>query len=157
MCVFLSSAPAWAGRPPLAPGSLVPAFSLPTRNGTVAVDSLRGRVVLLDFWASWCGPCRQSFPWMAELRERLAPRGLEIVAVDLDKNREQADAFLDRYPAAFTVAFDPKGATAQAYGVRAMPTSLLIGRDGKVVQIHAGFDPRTAASFAHEIEEECAR
>ena len=146
-----------AGSAPLASGVAAPAFALPGRSGAVALDSLKGRVVLVDFWASWCGPCRQSFPWMAAVQESLGPRGLRVVAVNLDKERSLADAFLAKYPAPFEVAFDPGGATAERYGVRAMPTSVLVGRDGKVLLVHAGFDPRTAGAYEHSIEEACRR
>lgn len=151
------AAAARAGHAPLAPGEAAPAFALPGRSGAVALDSLKGHVVLLDFWASWCGPCRQSFPWMAAVQESLAARGLRVVAVNLDKERGPAEAFLARYPVPFAVAFDPGGATAERYGVRAMPTSVLVGRDGKVLLVHAGFDPRTAGAYERSIEEACRR
>lgn len=157
LCVLLLASVAWGAAPRLVPGARAPGFTLPARAGTVALDSLRGRVVLVDFWASWCGPCRESFPWMADLQRRLADKGLTVVAVNLDKRRELADEFLADHPAQFTVAFDPAGATADAWGVRAMPTSLLVGRDGVVVAAHAGFDPRGAAAWARTIEEACSR
>lgn len=139
------------------PGDPAPGFALPGRTAPVTLDSLRDRVVLLDFWASWCGPCRQSFPWMASLQESLGTRGLRVVAVNLDKERALADAFLAEHPAPFAVAFDPEGATAGRYGVRAMPTSVLVGRDGKILLVHPGFDARTAGEYRHAIEEACRR
>lgn len=150
--VAASAAPA-----PLAAGAVAPAFRLPARTGTAVLDSLRGQVVLVDFWASWCGPCRQSFPWLGDLQKRLAPRGLVVVAIDLDKSRAAADAFLARYEAPFTVAFDPAGGTAEAYGVRAMPTSVLLDRAGRVVRVHPGFDAAHAGEWVAAIEAECAR
>jgi cytochrome c biogenesis protein CcmG/thiol:disulfide interchange protein DsbE len=157
LCALLISTSALASPPRLAPGTLAPSFTLPARKGSVALDSLRGRVVLLDFWASWCGPCRESFPWMADLQRRLDAKGLTVVAVNLDKSRGLADEFLARHPAAFAVAFDPEGRTADAFGVRAMPTSLLLGRDGVIVATHAGFDSRGAVEWARSIEEACDR
>jgi thiol-disulfide isomerase/thioredoxin len=134
-----------------------PAFRLPTASGVVALDSLRGKVVYLDFWASWCQPCKKSFPWMDRLQQRYAPQGLAVVAVDLDKSREAADAFLERFPPAFVVAFDSAGKTAEAYRVPAMPTSFLIGRDGRLLDSHAGFDPRRTAEMEKSIEAALAR
>jgi thiol-disulfide isomerase/thioredoxin len=130
-----------------------PSFQLPARSGSVSLDSLRGHVVYLDFWASWCGPCRASFPWMAGLAERYRARGLEIVAVNLDKDRELADEFLLEHPATFAIAFDPKGSTAEAYKVSAMPSSFVIGKDGKLLLRHAGFDPHRTTEVEHQIEE----
>jgi cytochrome c biogenesis protein CcmG/thiol:disulfide interchange protein DsbE len=144
-----------AARAPERPAR-APSFVLPARAGSVSLDSLRGHVVYLDFWASWCGPCRASFPWMAGLVERYKGRGLRVVAVNLDKDRELADAFLADHPAAFTVAFDPKGRTAEAYKVAAMPTSFVIGKDGSLLLRHAGFDPRHTDEVEKRIQEALA-
>ncbi len=130
-----------------------PDFSLPTAGGKVTLASLRGKVVLVDFWASWCGPCRGSFPWMADLKKRHAAEGLEVVAINLDKDRPLADAFLAKYPAGFTVAFDPSGATAESWHVAVMPTSFVVGRDGQVIATHTGFDPKKAAAYEARIVE----
>ena len=132
-----------------------PAFSLPGRTGTVCLDSLRGRVVYVDFWASWCEPCRRSFPWLNSLRERYADRGLTIVAVNLDKDRRAADDFLERFPASFLVAYDPAGKSAEAYRVSAMPSSFLIGPTGTLLSSHAGFDPRKADQVEALIQAAC--
>ncbi len=130
-----------------------PNFKLPTQNGTVSLEELRGKVVLVDFWASWCGPCRQSFPWMSEVAERNAAKGLVVVAINLDKSREPADSFLRQFSPSFIVAFDPAGKTAEAYNVEAMPSSYLVGRDGRVVYSHAGFDPRDTETLETKIKE----
>jgi cytochrome c biogenesis protein CcmG/thiol:disulfide interchange protein DsbE len=129
-----------------------PAFTLPTWEGTVTLDSLRGRVVYVDFWASWCGPCRQSFPWMKSLHDRLAPKGLVIVAINLDKDRKSAEEFLSKYPAPFTVAFDPSGKTAKAFKVWGMPTSYVVSPTGAILATHAGFDRKRTAAIEAEIE-----
>lgn len=145
--------PVWAG----ASKRVAPGFHLPAVQGSVDADSLRGRVVLLDFWASWCVPCARSFPWMSALHERRASEGLAIVAVNLDKTRDLADAFLEKHPAAFNVAFDPSGTVAKAYHVSGMPSSFLIGRDGTILESHVGFDPKKAAAFEARIEEALKR
>lgn len=151
--------PAFAGpaRPAGADGGSAPAFTLPGPTGTVSLDSLRGRVVYVDFWASWCDPCRRSFPWLNTLRERYADRGLTIVAINLDKERSAADAFLERFPASFLVAFDPAGKTAEAYRVSAMPSSFLIGPTGTLLSSHAGFDPRKTGAIEALIQQACPR
>jgi thiol-disulfide isomerase/thioredoxin len=146
-------ASAW-GAP--APGT-VAHFHIPAVQGVVDADSLRGQVVLLDFWASWCVPCAKSFPWMSELSKRRAADGLTIVAVNLDKRRELADDFLEKHPAPFTVAFDPSGKVAEAFHVSGMPSSVLIGRDGTILESHVGFDPKKAAAFEARIAEALKR
>jgi len=135
------------------PAPVAPAFTLPGLKGDVSLGSLRGKTVLVDFWASWCGPCRQSFPWMNGLEKRYGDKGLAIVAVNLDKDREFADNFLAEVPALFTVAFDPSGKIAERYKVKAMPTTFLISADGRVLATHTGFDAKHASDFEAQIAE----
>jgi thiol-disulfide isomerase/thioredoxin len=99
----------------------------------------RWRLLLIDFWASWCGPCRRSFPWMNAMHERHRAAGLRIVAVNVDTERSEADAFLQRFPARFALAFDPSGEMARAAQVQVMPTALLVARDRRVLLTHRGF------------------
>ena len=150
------AAPALAKAPPFT-GGKAPHFSLPTARGAVDSDSLRGHIVYVDFWASWCEPCRRSFPWMASLHERFAARGLTIVAINLDKERGAADRFLEEHPAPFAVAFDPEGHTADAFRVKAMPSGFLLGRSGEVLHAEAGFSSAKAATLDTLIREACSR
>lgn len=122
-------------------GQPAPDFALPGLARDVQLSGSTGKVVYLDFWASWCTPCRQSFPWMNEIQARYRSNGLQIVGINLDKKRADADTFLARLPAGFDVVFDPAGQTPRAYDVKAMPTSVLIGKDGKVLWVHRGFAP----------------
>jgi thiol-disulfide isomerase/thioredoxin len=130
-----------------------PPFSLPGRRGTVTLASLAGSLVYVDFWASWCGPCRQSFPWMATLHERYAAKGLTVVAINLDKDRDAADAFLQEHPAPFLIAFDPSGRTAESFHVATMPSSYLVGPDGAILRTMAGFDAAEAGAVEQAIKE----
>ncbi|MBL8289680.1 MAG: TlpA family protein disulfide reductase [Rubrivivax sp.] len=127
----------------VAVGQPAPAFTLAGLEGSVALEALRGKVVLLDFWASWCAPCRLSFPWMSAMQARHGAAGLRVVAVNVDRQRAAADAFLramqPQMGAPLTIAFDPAGETPERYGAKAMPTSVLIGADGRVLLHHAGF------------------
>jgi len=159
LALVLAAAPAPAKAPKPAAKALpdAPAFSLPGRGSDVTLASLRGKTVLVDFWASWCGPCRQSFPWMNDLQRRYGDRGLTIVAVNLDKDREFANAFLAELPASFTVAFDATGKTAERYKVKAMPTTFLISPEGKLLATHTGFDARHAPEFEAQIAEALPR
>lgn len=131
-------------------GERAPAFSLPSTAGEVSLRQWQGQVVLLDFWASWCTPCRLSFPWLGQMQARHGARGLQVLGVNLDRRREDADRFLARTPAGFTLAFDPAGELPRRYAVKAMPSSLIIGRDGIVRLHHAGFrdDDRAALEAA---------
>ncbi len=132
-------------------------FSLPTRDGTVTLAGLRGKVVLVDFWASWCGPCRQSFPWLGAVAERYAADGFVVVAINLDKDREAAGTFLQSFSTPFYVAFDPQGKVAEAFGVEAMPSSFLIGRDGLVAFVHPGFELGDTGAVEARIKEAIAK
>jgi len=101
--------------------------------------SLNGKVVYVDFWASWCVPCRDSFPWMNELQHEFGKQGLVIVAVNLDHERSDAEDFLRRLTPDFGISYDPQGLLAERFHVKGMPTSVLIDRNGKVVTQHTGF------------------
>ncbi len=126
---------AWA----LEPGQAAPALELPGSTAPVSLAQLRGKVVFVDFWASWCGPCKQSFPWMNEMQAKYGAKGLQIVGVNVDAKRADADKFLAEVPANFRVAFDAQGDTPKRYQIKGMPSSVLVGPDGKVIQVHTGF------------------
>ncbi|MES9824932.1 MAG: TlpA disulfide reductase family protein [Candidatus Thiodiazotropha endolucinida] len=116
-----------------------PDFSLQGENVPISLNEFKGKVVLLDFWASWCAPCRASFPWMNEMQSRYRSQGLEVIAINLDKKRALADAFLAKTPANFTVAFDPMGEVASQYDLKGMPASFLIDGQGRILDSHVGF------------------
>jgi len=143
LLVVFSMATAGAGAASAPPAQAAPRWPL--------LDTLHGKVVLLDFWASWCSPCLHSFPWMNELQRSHGDEGLVIVAVNLDQDRALADAFLRKVPAAFRVEYDAQGAVAREFGVQAMPTSFLIDRDGKVRLRHAGFKEKQREEREAEI------
>jgi cytochrome c biogenesis protein CcmG/thiol:disulfide interchange protein DsbE len=134
------------------PGSAAPEFVLDGRNGPVSLAAYKGKYVYLDFWASWCGPCRHSFPWMGALQKRYAGAGLQVVAINVDTSRADAQRFLAENPADFVVAYDPAGAVARQYAIKGMPSSLLIGPDGKVIQVHAGFNDDMARRIDAELQ-----
>ena len=108
-------------------------------DSSVNLIELRGNVVLLDFWASWCVPCRRSFPWMNAMHHKYADRGLVIIAVNLDRNSADAERFLEQYPAAFRIVSDPDANLAKEFGIAVMPSSCIVGKDGQSTARHAGF------------------
>jgi cytochrome c biogenesis protein CcmG, thiol:disulfide interchange protein DsbE len=115
--------------------------------------TLRGQVVYLDFWASWCGPCRQSFPWMQALKNSYENQGLTIVAVNVDAERADAEKFLAQYKPTFDVRFDPQGKLAEFYNVKTMPSSVLIDRHGVTRFTHMGFTPADGAVYEAQLRE----
>ena len=131
-----------------------PEFSLKSdRNQTVSLKSLKGKVVYVDFWASWCTPCKQSFPWMNEIHKRYSDKGLKVVAINLDNDRSQAKRFLDEVKADFTIAYDPAGTTAEKYDLQVMPSSYLIDRKGRLVHLHRGFKQGDTKKMEQKISE----
>jgi cytochrome c biogenesis protein CcmG, thiol:disulfide interchange protein DsbE len=135
-----------------AAGAPAPAFDLPGDTGRISLDAYKGKLVYVDFWASWCGPCRKSFPWMNSLQQRYGAHGLHVVAVNVDAKRDDAAAFLAKVPAAFTIAYDQAGATPRAYGIKGMPSSALVGRDGKLLWLHSGFNEADQAVLDAQIK-----
>lgn len=126
------------------------ATSLPASASDLDLARYRGKVVIVDFWASWCKPCRESIPWLNEMRSRYAETGLVVIGVNVDADHADAEKFLRDVPIRFDVVFDPAGDIAQRYKVAGMPTTMFFDRSGKLVQSRIGF--RTA----RESDEEAA-
>lgn len=124
-----------------------------TDQGDLDLRQLRGKVVYLDFWASWCAPCRESFPFMNELQAQYADQGLVVVAVNLDKDRKLVEQFLARYPARFTVAYDASGKTAASFSVKGMPSTYLIDRNGEIRLSHVGFREKDRAELQAQVRQ----
>ncbi|MDB5318603.1 MAG: Redoxin domain protein [Phycisphaerales bacterium] len=117
-------------------------------------EELKGQVILLDFWASWCGPCKSSFPAMEELTNKFAGQGLTIIAVSVDEKRENMQQFLKSAKVSFTVLRDAHHKLVAAADIRSMPASFLIDRSGKIRFVHAGFDrDKTTREYAKQIEQ----
>ncbi len=106
---------------------------------TLDLGQYAGKVVVLDFWASWCEPCRRSFPWLNAMHDKYTRDGLVIVGVNLDMERADAHRFLEQYPADFSIHFDENQELARQYEVVAMPSSVVIGRNGQIAAKHMGF------------------
>jgi cytochrome c biogenesis protein CcmG/thiol:disulfide interchange protein DsbE len=132
-------------------GAQAPEFVVGGQAGDVTLSAFHGKLVYLDFWASWCGPCKKSFPWMNEMQKKYGAQGLQVVAVNLDAKRADALAFLSSQPAAFTIGFDSAAGVARSYGVKGMPSSVLIGPDGHVIALHEGFNDSDKAELESRI------
>ena len=121
--------------------------------GQLDLKSYHGKVVYLDFWASWCKPCRKSFPWMNQLLSRYPADRFTVITVNLDAESESMHAFLQKVPAQFDIFHDPSGGIAEQFQLEGMPTSYLIDRSGKVVRKHVGFREKDVEKYENEIEE----
>lgn len=121
-----------------------------------ALAPVSGKVVWVDFWASWCVPCRRSFPWMNTMHRKYGGEGLQIIAVNLDKDRALADGFLAEVPAEFSLRFDPAGNLAREFKVQAMPSSYLLDADGAVLASHFGFKTDEATDYERAIQQALA-
>ena len=121
-----------------------PGDSLMINGEAYDLSPYEGKVLILDFWASWCGPCRQSFPWMNQMLERYEEQGLAILAVNLDEDHAKADKFLKDVPAEFDLAFDPTGTSAEQLQVMGMPSTYIFDRDGSLKERVIGFSKARA-------------
>ena len=136
-------------------GEIAPAFQL-TEHGSEALkhklSEYQGKVVYLDFWAAWCGPCRVSVPDLVTLQAELGSDSFVVLAINLDTKTRDADRFLERFPVNYTVLSDPKGKVAQLYELPGMPTSFLIDREGNIAMIHVGYRTGDIDSIRNAIE-----
>lgn len=138
----------------VAVGKTIPACTLSPigESQNFDLNQYKGKVIYVDFWASWCGPCAKSFPFLNELHRQLKDQGLQIVGVNLDENVGDSKAFLAKYPASFTVAADVSKQCAKDFDVKAMPSSYIIDRKGVVQHIHLGFRPGEAQEIRGIVE-----
>jgi cytochrome c biogenesis protein CcmG, thiol:disulfide interchange protein DsbE len=140
---------AWAG---IKVGDAFPDLSTYKLEGKLP-DDLKGKVVMVDFWASWCGPCGESFPAMDEIQKKYSAQGLVIIAINVDEKKSDMDDFLKAHPVSFAIVRDAAQKLVDKAGIGTMPSSFLLGRDGKVVFAHSGFHGNdTRKQYEHEIE-----
>jgi peroxiredoxin len=133
---------------------VAPDFALKsTRGENLRLSEHRGEVVLLNFWASWCGPCRQEMPILNTLHQRYNKLGFSVIGVNVDKDSSLADKLLKDIPVTFPVLLDDTGAVSNSYTVSAMPTSVLIDRDGNMRFLHKGYKPGYEQEYENEIKE----
>lgn len=110
-----------------------------SQNGNIRLADLRGKVVMLNFWASWCAPCRKEMPLLNELYRRYSPAGFVLLGVNTEANIEQANAVLEEIPVDFPIVYDTSNKVSEAYKIDAMPTTVLIDRDGQLRYVHRGY------------------
>ena len=121
-------------------GGPAPAFTLPSRGGNpVTLNSLRGQVVMINFWASWCGPCRQEFPILDQIHRKYRPMGFALLGVNVEPEHTDAERFLAQTPVGFPILFDRDNVVSKQFGVSVMPTTVLVDRKGRVRWLHHAY------------------
>jgi peroxiredoxin len=131
-----------------------PDFTLKNRaGGNLRFSEQRGEVVLLNFWASWCGPCRQEMPMLNTLHERYSKLGFSVIGINVDKDPNLAEKILKDIPVSFPVLLDDTGAVSGTYNVSAMPTTILVDRDGNMRYLHKGYKPGYEQEYETQIKE----
>ncbi len=137
---------------PIGRGAPAPDFQLDRLDGEdpIALSDFRGRVVLVNFWATWCKPCEDEMPSMERLYRALHPSGFELVAVSVDEDPSEVAAFRDRMAISFPIALDPSQEVSRLYQTTGFPESLLVDRDGTVLERYVG--PRDWAIYRKRVE-----
>lgn len=129
-----------------------PAFSLPARGGTsVTLESLKGKVVMLNFWASWCGPCRKEMPLLEEMHKKYGKQGFALLGVNVDAESGDAEKLLKTIQVSFPILFDKESKVSQLYNVNAMPSSVFIDRKGNLRALHRGYKDGDENEYLNQI------
>lgn len=128
-------------------------FTLKSRSGeNIKLSELRGEVVMINFWASWCGPCREEMPLLEDLYNEYKDYGFTLLGVNVDENREAAEKLLGQIPVSFPVLFDPESSVTQLYDVDAMPSTILVDRDGNLRYLHRGYKPGYEKHYDEQVK-----
>jgi peroxiredoxin len=148
LLAFTGAAQAGAGNT----NAPAPDFTLPARAGPeVSLSGLKGQVVLINFWATWCGPCRREMPLLDQLYQRYKGLGFAMLGVNVEEDSTLADRFLKDTPVSFPVLLDRQNAVSKLYDVTAMPSTVLVDREGRVRYVHYGYQPGIENQYQDEI------
>jgi thiol-disulfide isomerase/thioredoxin len=140
--------PAWVG----AADVQAPAFTLQSLDGrTVTLTQFKGEVVMINFWASWCGPCRQEMPLLDSIYKQYKDMGFTLLGVNVEPDSHNANAWLKQTPVSYPILYDPKSQVSQLYQVQAMPTTVIVDRQGIVRFVHNGYLPGDENQYMNSI------
>ena len=130
-----------------------PNFTLKSLDGkNLKLSEMRGDVVLINFWASWCGPCRQEMPLLNALHKKYQPLGFTVLGVNVEENTDDARGFLNNFPVVFPVLLDSKNKVSKQYDVVAMPTTVVVDRDGNMRFLHKGYKPGDEKAYRQMVK-----
>lgn len=133
-------------------GAVAPTFTLPSRAGdNVSLEQLKGKVVMLNFWASWCGPCRTEMPLLEQMHKRYSSLGFTMVGVNVEANTADAERWLKDTPVSFPVLFDRESKVSKLYDVNAMPSTVFIDRKGNIRYLHRGYKAGDEGEYLNQI------
>jgi peroxiredoxin len=133
---------------------MAPDFTLKSREGVnIKLSELRGQVVMVNFWASWCGPCRQEMPLLQQLFDRYQSLGFSLLGVNVDEDRSAADKMLSDLPVSFPILYDDRSEVSKEYQVKAMPSTFMVDRDGRIRYLHKGYKPGYEEEYQQQIRE----
>jgi peroxiredoxin len=148
----ITALPTAAAAADIAPGMAAPAFQLNSSAGKpVGLAGLKGQVVLINFWASWCGPCRQEMPILDQLYRSYQAAGFTLLGVNVEPDASDARKFLKATPVSFPILFDPTSAVSMLYQVSGMPSTVIVDREGKVRYIHHGYKPGDEGEYLDQV------
>jgi len=151
----LAALPGWpspASAADIAPGASAPDFQLTSSDGkTVSLSSLKGQVVLINFWASWCGPCRQEMPLLDQIYRHYQPAGFTLLGVNVEPSATDARKFLKTTPVSFPILYDPKSQVSKLYQVPGMPSTIIVDRNGTIRYVHHGYQPGDENEYLSQI------
>ena len=151
-CLFMLLQPvySYAGQA----GTVAPSFSLADLNGkTITLEQFRGKVVFLNFWALWCGPCREELPELDRLYRKYGKEGLEVIGICMETSEARVISFLRKVRVTFPILMDKNGDTAEAYRFSGLPSGFIIGRDGVIRHRHTGYGRELLPEYEKEIME----
>lgn len=132
--------------------AVAPTFTLPSRAGdNVSLEQLKGKVVMLNFWASWCGPCRTEMPLLEQMHKRYSSLGFTMVGVNVEANTADAERWLKDTPVSFPVLFDRESKVSKLYDVNAMPSTVFIDRKGNIRYLHRGYKAGDEGEYLNQI------
>lgn len=118
-----------------------------------SINYAKAKITYIDFWASWCPPCLASFPWMEQMQQKYKDNGLNIIAINLDEERSNAEKFIVRNPVSFKIRYKDNFSLAEKFRVEAMPSSFIVDNTGKIIYTHKGFNNKAKVDLENKFIE----